>query len=260
MAMLLFSISACGNSISNRTLRKILAQNGYHEEMIKSTTVEHVWDLKDNVKGLEKTDNKLVLVKRGNTYAFSCINTQSKKLTDIALEFTPLNVVQQEIWKSNKKTNISECDIVKKYIEKYGINCFEDQNNAEEFLREITGSNGVIPKDRAQNIISNSITKIFPDIKNNSDVTIFFEDNSAVPMYYATEATQTVYNWSSMPEYVYKIWITNADRQQIATMEYMNGGPAYVTQNVIAVVDHEGKQAGTYDSFDNMKKALLNKN
>ena len=159
-----------------------------------------------------------------------------------------------------KDINIKDISIMKKYIEKYGINAFEDKEYAEEYLREITGINGIIPTATAQNIISNSTMKIFPNIKSNDEVTVLFEEDSAVPMYYAMQSSEMVYNWSSLwPEYQYEFVKASLDRNTLSRIAAMYGLP-YTAKPVWTVVNSDLKEVGTFNSLESAKAALLSKN
>lgn len=255
------SLTACGDGLTNTRLRKILAENGYQEEMIKSTKSELIIYLKENVEGLEKSKyNKLVLLSFNNKYAFTVINTDTKKMTDIAFGYIPLNVVQQYIWSGNKDINIKDCNIAKKYIETYGIHCFENKEYAEKYLREITGENGILPTSTAKDLISKATTQIFPDITSADEITVLFEEGSAVPKYYTTESTTMVYNWQHvMPEFNYDVWKAGMDRQSLKFMESMYG-PPYIAKTVWAVVDSDLNEVGTYDTLEEVERKLLHTN
>ena len=253
------TLSACGNGLSNRKLQKILKDNGYNYEFAK---VEKILDLNNNVKGLDNNgSNKLVLISYNGNYTFAVINTKTNKLNVPIFGYIPLNAVKQEIlFNIGKDINIKDISIMKKYIEKYGINAFEDKEYAEEYLREITGINGIIPTATAQNIISNSTMKIFPNIKSNDEVTVLFEEDSAVPMYYAMQSSEMVYNWSSLwPEYQYEFVKASLDRNTLSRIAAMYGSP-YTAKPVWTVVNSDLKEVGTFNSLESAKAALLSKN
>lgn len=248
------ALSACGNDLTDKKLKKLLKDNGYSYE---SAEIETILDLKSGIEGLEDGDqNKLVLISNDDYYGLAVINTETDTVTVPTFGYTPMNAVQMEIWSMGKDANIEDADIVKKYIERYGINALAVKEYAEEYLREITGANGIISTEMAQNIISNSTMQIFPNISSNDEVTVLFEDNSAVPMYYATESSQLVYNWSIFSEDVYKVWKASADRETQQLTEAMYG-PPYVSRTVWAVVDSDLNEAGLYKSLDAAKNKLM---
>ena len=253
--VLCFGLTACGDGISNRKLQKLLRENRYNYESAK---VETILDLNDNVNGLDNSNkNKLVLINNNGYYGLAVINTETNKVTIPALGYTPLNVVQQEIWNMGKDINIKDVAILKKYIERYGINGLEEKEYAEEYLREITGKNGIIDTGKAQSIISSSTMNIFPNISSNDEVTVLFEDDSAVPVYYTTQSNIMAYNWNGIfPENVYNIWKASTDSRTQQTMMALYGQP-YLPKTVWAVVDSDLNEIGTYNSLEDVKNKLL---
>lgn len=252
------TLSACGNGLSNRKLQKLLRENGYNYDSAK---VETVLALDNNINGLDDNgSNKLVLINNNGYYGLTVINIETNKVTIPTFGYIPLNVVQQEIWDMGKDVNIKNASILKKYIEQYGINGLENKEYAEEYLREITDINGIIPTATAQNIISNSTMKIFPNIKSNDEVTVLFEEDSAVPLYYTMQSSEMVYNWSSLwPERQYEFVKASLDRNTLSRIAAMYG-PPYIAKTVWAVVDSDLKEVGTFNSLESAKVALLSKN
>ena len=251
------TLSACGNNLSNSQLQKILKANGYNYESAKLATI---LELSSNIEGLDNNDkNKLVLVCYGDYYGLAIINTETEKVTIPTFGYVPLNVIQQKIWTMDKDINIKNVSILKNYIEQYGINGLEEKEYAEKYLRELTGKDGIISTPIAQNIISNSTMNIFPQISSNDEVTVLFEDDSAVPLYYTMQSNIMAYNWNSIfPENVYNIWKANTDSRTQQTMVALYGQP-YVSKTVWAVVDSDLKKVGTYESLEDAKNKLLTK-
>lgn len=252
------TLSACGNGLSNRKLQKLLRENGYNYDSAK---VETVLALDNNINGLDDNgSNKLVLINNNGYYGLAVINIETNKVTIPTFGYIPLNVVQQEIWDMGKDVNIKNASILKKYIEQYGINGLENKEYAEEYLREITGTDGIIQTETAQNIISNSTMSIFQNIKSPDEVTVLFEENSAVPLYYTMQSSEMVYNWSSLwPEYQYEFVKASLDRNTLSRIAAMYG-PPYIAKTVWAVVDSDLKEVGTFNSLESAKAALLSKN
>lgn len=248
-----------GNGLSNSKLQKLLEENGYYD--YGSAKVETVLDLNDNVNGLADGDkNKLVLLNNDGYYGYVVINTKTNKLDIPTFGYIPLNVVQQEIWSMGKDINIKNASILKKYIEQYGINGLENKEYAEGYLREITGTDGIIATAIAQDVISNSTMKMFSSIKSNDEVIVLFENNSAVPLYYTMQSSEMVYNWSSLwPEYQYEFVKASLDRNTLSRIAAMYG-PPYIAKTVWAVVDSDLKEVGTFNSLESAKAALLSKN
>ena len=252
------TLSACGNGLSNRKLQKLLRENGYNYDSAK---VETVLALDNNINGLDDNgSNKLVLINNNGYYGLAVINIETNKVTIPTFGYIPLNVVQQEIWDMGKDVNIKNASILKKYIEQYGINGLENKEYAEEYLREITGTDGIIQTETAQNIISNSTMSIFQNIKSPDEVTVLFEENSAVPLYYTMQSSEMVYNWSSLwPERQYEFVKASLDRNTLSRIAAMYG-PPYIAKPVWAVVNSDLKEVGTFNSLESVKAALLSKN
>lgn len=252
------TLSACGNGLSNRKLQKLLRENRYNYDSAK---VETVLALDNNINGLDDNgSNKLVLINNNGYYGLAVINIETNKVTISTFGYIPLNVVQQEIWDMGKDVNIKNASILKKYIEQYGINGLENKEYAEEYLREITGTDGIIQTETAQNIISNSTMSIFQNIKSPDEVTVLFEENSAVPLYYTMQSSEMVYNWSSLwPERQYEFVKASLDRNTLSRIAAMYG-PPYVSKTVWAVVNSDLKEIGTFNSLESAKAVLLSKN
>lgn len=252
------TLSACGNGLSNRKLQKLLRENGYNYDSAK---VEMVLALDNNINGLDDNgSNKLVLINNNSYYGLAVINIETNKVTIPTFGYIPLNVVQQEIWDMGKDVNIKNASILKKYIEQYGINGLENKEYAEEYLREKTGTDGIIQTETAQNIISNSTMSIFQNIKSPDEVTVLFEENSAVPLYYTMQSSEMVYNWSSLwPERQYEFVKASLDRNTLSRIAAMYG-PPYTAKPVWTVVNSDLKEVGTFNSLESAKAALLSKN
>ena len=242
------------NTFSGNNIEKILNKSGY---ITDDSAVEHVLDLPAGIRGLEEgKDNKLILINNNGYYGYAVVNTKNESVTIPVYGYIPLNVVQQQIWGFDKEKNIKCIEIFKEHIQRYGVHCMETKSHAEGYLRKLT-DNGIISVDVAQNIVNESMTRIFPSIKNNDDVVVIFENNNAVPAYYTTKSTQMVFNWGGIlqNEDVYKVWKASTDHQtqQIMISLY---GPPYVQKTVWAVVDSNLKEVGTYDSLEAVKKAF----
>lgn len=249
-------LSACANVLSNGKLQSVLRENGNGYETAK---VETAVDL-DNSDESSDTQNKLVLVNNNGSYDVVIINTGTNTVTLPAFRYIPLYAVQQEIWKMGKDVNIKDIGILKKYLELYGITGLDENiENSEEYLREITGKDGIISTETARNAISNATTTMFPNVKSGGEVTVLFEENNAVPMFYTLQTSQMVYNWNSIfAEDVYRVWKASTDSQTQQVMQAMYG-PPYVNKTVWAVFDREIKKVGNYDSLEEVKNKLASK-
>ncbi len=258
---LCFCLTSCGDGISNRNLQKILVENGVSQSEVEDVKVEKVINLENDIKGLDSSDyNKLILFNHDNKYIPVIVNTKTKKLTDTVTKFVPLNAIYDELQVSDLDKNIKNMLIYKKYLEKYGLGCLENAEYAREYLREVTGKNGIIDTAKARKIVSNSAAQTFPNIKSADDITILFEDDNAVPMYYIGTETKMVYNWWSLwPEYQYEMVKASLDQNTLSRIAAMYGQP-YVMQTVWVALDKDLNRLGTYDSLNDAKNKLLSKN
>lgn len=258
---LCFGLTACGDGVSNRDLQKILVENGLSQSEVKDVKVEKVINLENAIKGLDSSDyNKLILFNHDNKYIPVIVNTKTQKLTDTVTKFVPLNVIYDEFQVSDLDTNIKNMIIYKKYLEKYGLGCLENAEYAREYLREVTGKNGIIDTAKARKIVSNSAAQTFPNINSADDITILFEDDNAVPMYYIGAETKMAYNWNGIfPENVYNVWKANADSRTQQTMMALYGQP-YAMRTVWVALDKDLNRLGTYSSLNDAKNKLLSKN
>lgn len=259
--VLCFGLTACGDGISNKDLQKIFVENGLSQSEVKDVKIEKVINLENDIGGLDSgKDNKLILVSYDNKYAKVIVNIKTNNLIDTITGYIPLNAVSYEIQCSDLDTNIKDVLVYKKYLEKYGVGCLENQEYAIEYLREITGKNGIIDTERARKVISNSNTEVFSNIDSADDITILFENDNAVPMYYIGTETEMVYNWWSLwPEYQYEMVKASLDRNTLSRIAAMYGQP-YVMQTVWVALDKDLNRLGTYDSFEDAKTKLLSKN
>ncbi len=253
-----FSIAA--GSIFNFKYNHILSENGYP----KDATVVKAINLKDNVKGLDNSKfNKLILVyasnrgkydSKGGISNIAVMNTKDKTVKSVVFRFVPLNATMMELDFVTKKDNIKNLAIIKDFIEKYGFDCMSNQNYAEEYMRKVTGKDGIIPTSKAKDAIQNSITTLFPKAKSNNDVTVLYEKDCAVPRYYTTQITEKTYRWDSIiPEEAFEDWKASLDKTTYNFMVKDYGEP-YFLKTYWVVYDHTFNKRGTCSSLDDVKK------
>ena len=253
IALLIMSLSACGR-LSSKQVTELLQENGYDFGQSGINVVLDE-DLSNETSGLISKGNKFVLLKIDDQYAWAVINLKEKSVYDIKSIF-PLSPVKKEISYMAEDVNVKLFQIAKKYIEDYGIDCLGEKEYAEKCLQEIT-DNGIISVVEAQEIVNNAIYEVV-DSKYNP--TALFEEDSAVPVYYAVQTSELVYNWDHVfPEVVYNVWKTTTDRQSQSVMTALNGQP-YVLKTVWGVTDTDLNEVGTYSSLEEAKEQLLGKN
>ena len=259
--VMLFVITSCGSSVSDRALRNMLKENGYEYE---DCEVKKIYSLSKDLKNfVNDKNNKLVLFEDDDNYGYAVLNTKEKRLVRPRISYIPLDVIQNEIYQNDMNINTRCIEIYKRYIENNGIYCFEDKAIAETYLREITGANGVIPTTTAQNAIINRLSDILPEAAS-AVAEIIFEKNSAVPMYYAIQGNGgmwTTYdtNMSIVQVFPTKQELNNALKPNNYTMQT---GPASNTQTA-PVSDDSAAQAlyyvrTSFENIDTQKGAFSN--
>ena len=238
-------------TIPSNQVQKILEESNYPGFEVIDTM-----DLGSNVDGLNG-ENLLVLLKRNNgaiRYGMCAVNIKEKTVTDLAFGYGPLNIIVDKVFLSGEKMNISNLGYAASFIRTYGFHCFKNQKYAEDYIKLITGENGIIDTETAKQAIIDSIRYILPNIHSSSDFHIVFEEGNANPTHYAVLSSEMRYNWAHIfPENVYRVWKANTDRSTQGTMIALYGQP-YVQKEVWAVVDKNLKAVGTFDSLDFVKK------
>jgi len=251
VALLIYAFVWMSGS-DERAIKEVLADNGYYD--LEIVAVE---DLENNIEGLAG-NNKFVLIKKPSgeqQYGFGAVNIEDGTFQDFEFGYTPLNVLMLKVFSSGEQMNIDNFNKAKEYVEKYGYYCLNNQENAENYIREITGDNGFLPCEIGRKAIIDNITYILPDIRSLPQFDVIFEDGNANPMYYAGLSKEMKYRWTHFPESAYKVWEASVDTQQKNIMKSIYGQP-YELQEVWAVVDKNLKEIGTYKSLESAKAAL----
>ena len=252
VALLIYAFVWMSGS-DERAIKEVLTDNGYYDFEIVA-----VEDLGNNIEGLAG-NNKFVLIKkpsREQKYGFGAVNIEDGTFQDFEFGYTPLNVLMLKVFSSGEQMNIDNFNKAKEYVEKYGYYCLNNQENAENYIREITGENGFIPCETGRKAIIDNITYILPNISSLPQSEVIFEDGNANPAYYAGLSKETKYRWNHVfPESVYKVWEASVDRETQNITKAMYGQP-YELQEVWAVVDKNLKEIGTYKTLESVKAAL----
>lgn len=236
-----------------RAIKEVLADNGYYD--LEIVAVE---DLGNNIEGLAG-NNKFVLIKKPSgeqKYGFGAVNIEDGTFQDFEFGYTPLNVLMLKVFSSGEQMNIDNFNKAKQYVEEYGYYCLNNQEHAENYIREITGENGFLPCEVGRKAIIDNISYILPNISSLPQSEVIFEDDNANPAYYAGLSKEMKYRWNHVfPESVYKVWEASVDRETQNITKAMYGQP-YELQEVWAVVDKNLKEVGTYKSLESAKAAL----
>lgn len=261
-------LSACGNQLTDELVREIAENESSLAGMNTSALhIEAVVEFDNQIKDLPNSENnKLVLLSDGidNRFSIVAVDIENEKLNIWSTGYKPLNVLLEYILtKENTEANIANFNLVADYIKKYGFNCFIEQSGqeerfkyAEEYIRELTGTGGVLNTEVARGILDKTLPSyMFPNV--NSEVAILYENGNANPLYYAQKSSEMVYNWSFFDEGTYNVWKATTDRQTQNTMIALYGQP-YVPKTVWVVVDKYCEdEVGTFNSLEAAKKKLI---
>jgi len=129
---------------------------------------------------------------------------------------------------------------LKKNIEEKGLTYFENGKNSSNFLRKITGKNGIIPTVEARNVMYNALYTVYGEEKYNEwlkkdEFRLLFDSQNALPKVATYKATERKYNWN-YPE----AFLGTLDAQTKAAFNHMYG-PAYTMETIWypGVIDEE---------------------
>ncbi len=188
------------SNISNlfvaNSIPHIIKENGY-ERTIDSQTVQTIKS--ENLNGIiegipNKSNNKLLLLNFGDDkYAISYVNfkSQDMKVFDYGTYF-PLKVIATECLDNlSRDEQIDNFNIIKNFIEIYGFNCFENDNVSEEYIRKITE---YISVNIAREKIEAALPSVFPNYHSINEFKVIYEDNTALPIYYAFKTSSVTRN------------------------------------------------------------------
>lgn len=255
VALLAISVLMTGCAIGEKAkIKKILTENG---SVIGDFDVVTTVDLAEDTEGLQGK-NSLVLCRssENQTYGLTIVDKTNKSVTDLVFEYKPQNIIVTEIFNGSEAMNVKNTELIAEYISKDGVECFLNQDIAEEYIREVTGEDSILSGSVARQAIIDSVSYIIPEIGEYDDYTVIFEDLCANPMYYAAQGTEKVYNWGHLwPEYQYEFVCNSLDQATISSITYMHG-PAYSIKPVWVAVDKNLKKVGTFDSKEAMEKKL----
>lgn len=268
LILLTASLSACGKQLTDELVREIAENESSLAGMNTSALhIESVVEFDNQIKDLPNSENnKLVLLSDeiNNGFSIVAVDIENEKFNIWSTGYKPLNVLINDIL-TNESTeiNIANFNLVADYIKKYGFNCLQEQfgqeerfKYAEEYIRELTGTGGILNTEVARGILDKTLPSyMFPNV--NSEVAILYENGNANPLYYAEKSSEMVYNWSFFDEGTYNVWKATTDRQTQNTMIALYGQP-YVPKTVWVVVDKYCEdEVGTFNSLEAAKKKLI---
>ncbi|MBQ4631239.1 MAG: hypothetical protein IJB70_09675 [Clostridia bacterium] len=190
----IFAFSACEKSEKQQEYQiKTLDESDFEKALnADMADLKYSRRLEDDIKGLSAGDNKLVLVKykdSSNMTKYDICVAQYDKLLVSRFdygEYVPLEIVYEEFIENfSQQNHINNLDIVYEFVEQYGINCFEDKEISELYLKRLTKNNKLINVEDAKTAIKKNIASKEAKLDIYSEFEIFFESRSAVPQYYA---------------------------------------------------------------------------
>jgi len=253
-AALVILISMIFSSIADSKAKKIeeMHPNFYDVKVICSETFSNK-ELGDSLEYLlynYKTTNS------GGKSAYGITLADFEKGTEysIGLE-NPLYTLEMYILiQCDEATNKKIFYEMKPYLEEHGPDYFDDMKNASDFLRKITGHDGIIPTDEARQIMIDNLNFMFnPDflkkLTEKEDYRILFERGTALTKAIAYKSTESVYNWDYPEEY-----LGTMDPDTKSAFQYMFGD-AYTTKTIwrFSKIDEE---TGSTQDFTNSRSTL----
>lgn len=249
IAIFAINLAGCNsNELTDKSVRKILKQDGKISETmnISSITIKAMYDL-DNTEY-----NKFVLLygkintTNVNMYLPLFINTQEKRISEPFWE-TPLSMIMKQVLLSEEEdTNIAIFERAAEYTKLHGIDYFSSEENAIEFINDITLNNSIIDVKIARNIIFEQFVASLST--SNENVEVFFDKGTAIPKYIASKKLERVKNpkWAGLAGYS-----STLSRDVVVTMENMFG-PEYVMETVweTAKIGKQFELMGNFDSIE----------
>lgn len=255
----IFAVNLAGcnfNKLTDGSLREILEQDSEISSLmdLSTATIKAVEDLEN------ESYDKFVLFsaylntgKRGYCPIF--INTKEKLTYQIVWEAPLSNVMRHVLLDEDEETNIAVFNEMAECVKASGMDCFLTEENAIDFVNDITVKKDIIDIKTARATIADQIISAFGD-KSSDEVKVFYEKGTAIPKYYAVQVSESVYRWDSLniPESIYPYWSqTNRDSELLLEGMY---GPAYGLETAWKVVDIQNSEelSGSYDSIKDIKE------
>ncbi len=256
VVLILCLLTGCGGKISNKALQKMLKADDDFTHIdfssAKAVTEAEIGEsskaLLFSAKGVD--DPKI-------TYHIAIADTKEDKISPVEIGYEPLELLQREIF-TNRPQSINMAYFAKMsaYLiedEKY----FDDEENALEYLREITGDDGIISTTTAQDAITNMAKSELTD-ETAEDFWVVFEEENANPLCYAVKDVESVYSWDWLPESQYLTYVSSSSKDEIKEAEAEHG-PAYDDKSVWIAYGIDGEKAGVYRTKAELFEAITGK-
>ncbi len=241
--LIIFTLTACGGKISNKALQKMLKNDTDFTDIdFSSAKTITETELDENTKTVlfsakESENTKLA-------YYIAIVNTKSDDLLPVDITYEPLQFLQKEISANRPQSMNMEYYI--KVTERLADDneYFNNEENNIQFLRDITGTNGIISTGTAQSAITAIAKEDFAE-NDAEDFLVIFEEDNANPIQYAIKGVDSVYSWDWLPESQYLTFVTSSNKEELekAEDEY---GPAYSDESVWIAYDLNKEKKGVY--------------
>ena len=188
----------------------------------------------------------------GGVYYCSCPVDFKNEINYGSTIANPFYSLCAYIWtQSDEETNKKLFYEMKKSVDEGGVDYFNDMKNSSNFLRKISGVDGIIPTDEARNIMTASLGLLYGDdtvneLSQKEDYKILFEYKNAYPKVITYKTTEKKYNWSRYPEESLSLM----DRQTISSLTAVLG-PAYTSETRwrLSVIDEETMHLEDFDKY-----------
>lgn len=252
--LILFTLAGCDGKVSNKKLQKMLKASSEFSDLIPdSAKVMAENEIGNGKKAVLFSAKKSA--GESASYYIGTTDAKSKYIYALRFSYEPLKLITHEI--SQNRPESMNTTLYRKIVDcfsSYGDNYLTDEENAITFLRDITGDNGVIPTQIAQDIITNHIKE--NSIYNEEDeLWVVFEDNNAVPLCYAIK-TKTSYGPDDDSETMWVAYLlsgekvgtyaTKAELYEDITGEYTDFGDEIVTKGTIRLAVVANKEPFVY--------------
>ncbi len=251
--LIIFILTACDGKISNKALQKMLKDDSDFTNIDFSSAktiaeTELDKDTKILLFSAKETDNTKL------TYYTAVADTKKDILSPIKILYEPLEFLQKEI--SSNRPQSMNMDYFTKLTEHLAkdINFFDNEENNIEFLRNVTGVDGIISTDTAQSAITTIAKEVFSQ-DETEDFLIIFEEDNANPIQYAVKAVDSVYSWDWLPEAQYLTFVSSSNKEELEKAEEEHG-PAYNDENVWIAYDLNKEKTGVYKTKSELYKAV----
>lgn len=246
-------LSSCSlNKLTDRSLKKMLEQN---EDIASVVDVSSV-----NIAAMEDLDfdeyDELILIngklisQNSEVYYPIFANTEEDRVKSVYFE-APFSMLMSYITYQNENTNIQVFNKMAEYIKNYGIDYFSSEENAANFMNDITINNNIIDIKTARTAIFDQF--VISAGKSSEDVEVFFEKGTAIPKYLSVKgfATRTNPNWGSLGGYGHLL--DRSSQNELASIF----GPEYVQQEVWQTSSlSTGSIVGNFDTIDEIKNSF----